>query len=321
MTINKLYFSTDTHNWLNNGSQLLNYKNIDYAINNTELTNYHTSIPDIKTENIQKVCRLAREIYIVGITSKNISDLDYIDSSIIYPYGRLFNELHKMSHKVHGLECINDLTLDRLNSLCTINLHKQPVLWTAGCSVTHGVGVLATERWGNILSRYLNMPEVTLSSNGASIKWAADQLLRSDIKQGDIVVWGLTTFQRAEYALNWELKSNTVANIYRQKITNVRYSSLDYYDSTTHIVDTIRSILQVINFCKKIGVQLYLANLLEITLLPIILKDHTYFIDLAKEYDITETATYMDIGTDGVHPGPKQQQYYADQIFNFIKKC
>ena len=192
MAIDKLYISTNKYDWKNNRSTLLNSKNMDHAIGEVNLVNYHTSIQDIKTENIQKVCRAAKEIYIVGITANDISKLDYTDIPMIYSYGRLFNELYKMSDKVRGLEeSIGNLTVEKFNPHYAINIHNVPVLWTAGCSVTHGMGVSESERWGNILSEYLDMPEISLSMNGASIKWTADQILRSDIKRGDVVVWDL----------------------------------------------------------------------------------------------------------------------------------
>lgn len=324
MSINKLYISTNKYDWTNNGSKLLNHKNINDAINSIDAINYHTSIQDIKTENIQKVCQTAKEIYIVDITANDISKLDYTDISLIYSYGRLFNELCKVSDKVVGLETsVGDLTLEKFDYHCAVNTHSDAVLWTAGCSVTHGHGVADSERWGNILSKYLNMPEITLSTNGSSLRWAADQILRSDIKKGDIVVWGLTTFPRLEYVDNWNLMSSTVANIERlaPQVLHLYAKNLDYFNSTTHISLNIRMILQVINFCKKIGAHLYLANLLEITWISTIFKNYEYFIDLTREYEINETFMFMDVGEDGIHPGPKQQQYYADKIFDFIKKC
>jgi hypothetical protein len=163
------------------------------------------------------------------------------------------------------------------------------------------------------------MPEVMLARPGASIKWAADQILRSDINRGDIVVWGLTTLHRTEYAVDWELKTTSMVSSDKIIPKELRYYNLDYFDSTTNIVSTIRAILQVVNFCEKIGAQLYLANLLEITWFPIIFKDYKDFINLAETDESPYCFKFIDKGTDNIHPGPKQHQQYAKQIFDFIK--
>ena len=76
---------------------------------------------------------------------------------------------------------------------------KETQLWIAGCSISHGVGVDLTERYGHLLSTELNMPCSFLTRPGSAIDWAADQLLRSDIRKNDLVVWGITNPERITY--------------------------------------------------------------------------------------------------------------------------
>jgi hypothetical protein len=220
-----------------------------------------------------------------------------------------------LSFKVTGLEFLKELNLQKFNNLANVRDTDLQVLWTVGCSITQGVGVSQNQRWGHLLSEYLNIPEVTLSSNGSSIRWAADQILRSDIRLGDTVVWGLTSIQRYEWSENWQLKSNTVGNMHRVA-KPFHYWKYEYFDSTTHISLCIREILHVIQYCKKIGAKLYLANLYDTGLLPIILADYENFIDLTANCKIEENLQFIDYGNDNSHPGPLQHKIYADQIFN-----
>jgi hypothetical protein len=154
---------------------------------------------------------------------------------------------------------------------------------------------------------------------GTSITWSADQLIRSDIQSGDVVVWGITDITRFEYSINWQLKSIPAGN-YNSVPEKLRYWVLDYFESNTQLLVSIRAIMQVINFCKKIGVKLYIANLLEQTWLPVIFRDYKNFIDLTDDLVTAEKLLFLDLGSDNDHPGPKQHQHYAERIFNLIER-
>ena len=315
MSINKLYISPKTYKWGNNQTQLISEKNIDDIIDNVDRIDCHTSIADINGNNIQKVIRAAQEIYLVDI------DICIIPDDQMYEYGRLFNELHKHSHKVNlsTISNIDLLDMSNINTMRATRKCEDPVLWTVGCSVTYGDGVTANDRWGKLLSDKLNLSEVSLSISGSSINWSADQILRADIKAGDIVVWGLTTQSRFDYAENWKLKARP-ANVYVNIPKELQYWDLNYFNSSTQSLVCARSMLQVINFCKKIKATLYIANLLDTTWLPIIFRGTPNFIDLVDNFTEEGIIKFIDLGTDDRHPGPQQHQQYAEKIFNFIKE-
>jgi hypothetical protein len=316
MSINKLYISSKTYKWSNNQTQLISEKNIDDIIDNVDRIDCHTSIADVHVINIQKVIRAAQEIYLVDI------DICTILDDQMYQYGRLFNELYKHNNKVNSLNKLNNINLlniENINSMQAIRQHESPVLWTVGCSVTYGLGVTDNDRWGKLLSDKLNLPEVRLSWPGSSINWAADQILRADIRDGDVVVWGVTTQGRVDYAKDWKLTS-IPGKHYDMIPKDLRYWNLNYSDSSTHTLVCARSMLQVINFCKKIRATLCIANLLDTAWLPIIFKETHNFIDLIDDFTEAGFAKFIDMGDDFIHPGPKQHQHYAEQIFNFIKE-
>lgn len=315
MAINKLYVSHTKYKWDNNKSKLLNNTNLQKVLLSDEVLDCHTSIADIQFENIQKTIQSANEIILVefNLFTDEIKDGDY------FQYGRLLNELFRVRDKVKNFEWVDELNYNFFDNKIQQRTTNGPILWTAGCSVTYGVGVNHAERWGSILSMELHMPEVSLSLPGHSNTWCADQILRSDIRPSDIVVWGLTDVSRIEYAKNWDLKS-VPATGYSKLPKNLQHYNLDYFDSQTKFVVAIKNILQVKNFCEKIGAQLILANLLDSTYFNSVFSKLPNYIDFCTKRTYNESLLFLDLGSDNDHPGPKQHRYYAEQILKLIKE-
>jgi hypothetical protein len=308
--INKLYISTVNYDWNGNDSILLDRHNIDKIVASSTDVNCHTSVEDLSCENISVACSNASEIVVVNLTE----DIN-ITNDNCFSYGRLFNELARHPGKINFFTWKKDF-----NFLKNTRTDNNPVLWTAGCSVTHGNGVDYNDRWGSLLANYLNLPEITLSQGGSSIFWAADQLLRSDIRSGDIVVWGLTNVSRVAISKNWNFNPVPISDYFTVDKEN-QYWSLDYFESETQVLTSLREILQVVNFCQKIKVKLYIANILDFAWVSIALKDLPNFIDLTQGLIINgNTIKFIDLGTDNLHPGVKQHQQYAEKLYNFIKE-
>jgi hypothetical protein len=62
-------------------------------------------------------------------------------------------------------------------------------------------------------------------------------------------------------------------------------------------------------------VLLGLASTIELSML---LKDLPEYLHLQ---DFNDNISFIDLGIDDNHPGPKTHQWYADQIFEFINGC
>ena len=315
MAINKLYISHSQFDWAGHKSKLLDNSNLKKALAVTEPTDYHTSIADIQFENVQTIAQSAVEIILVNLNllTDRLKDGDY------FQYGRLVNELFRVRDKVKNFEWIDQLDYDFFSMLLKQRTSDNPVLWTLGCSVTQGVGVKYDERWGSIVSADLGMPEVSLSLSGVSNTWCADQILRSDVKSGDVVVWGLTDVSRVEYATNWQLHAVPVTG-YSKLPTQLQHYNLDYFDSQTKFVSVIRSILQVKSYCEKIGADLYLANLLDSTWLNSVFNKLPTYVDFCIKNTYNDSMVFLDLGSDNDHPGPRQHQEYASQILKLIKE-
>ena len=64
-----------------------------------------------------------------------------------------------------------------------------------------------------------------------------------------------------------------------------------------------------------------LANILDSGWLGLAFCNSENFIDLTQDLQIVGNAIrFIDLAADNCHPGPMQNQQYAEKIFNFIKE-
>ena len=174
-----------------------------------------------------------------------------------------------------------------------------------------------------------------LAYPGASIQWAADQLLRSDLRAGDIVFWLLTTTDRIDYysESNRSVKVHSNLSIYKEdrdeilKLNKNEHSML--MKLLTHkwnVYKSINVIRQVINYCNKLGVQLHIGQALVNDLatdraLMSLLKPYPGFV-LPFSVKLYYNNFLLDRGTDNQHPGPLTHQYIADEFYqSYIQLC
>ncbi len=66
---------------------------------------------------------------------------------------------------------------DKLLALADHRKTDQKQLWIAGCSLSHGIGVSESTRYGQLLADKTGMPASFLTYPGSNISWAADQIL------------------------------------------------------------------------------------------------------------------------------------------------
>lgn len=223
------------------------------------------------------------------------------------------------NRKIYGFDINTYKTdIDSILELANKRISNDPQLWVAGCSITNGVGVSKEEKYGNIISTELNLPVSFLAANGSSITWAADQILRSDIKEDDIIIWGLTAHTRLTYFDNKVVH----VNIKYYELNPMFNDVLPFERLTDNgsVYNSLTSIHRVINFCKKLNVKLVIAGLFNTDtsfsklLLPI--DNYIYLSNPSILYH----SMFLDIGSDGFHPGALTHQMYAEKILDKIKK-
>jgi hypothetical protein len=185
-------------------------------------------------------------------------------------------------------------------------------IWNAGCSLTYGSGLSnINQRYGQIISDQLNLPISFLAYPGSSIIWAADQIIRSDLRSGDIVIWGLTSPNRFPYYYSTKIYH---VSQYTYSVTPElkNFFSIDELDSKNLIYQSLSSVARVINFCSKLNVKLFVGGLL---VDPVF---NEYAVSLIPNYIFLYANHFKDFGTDGIHPGPGTHKWYAEEILNLI---
>lgn len=188
-------------------------------------------------------------------------------------------------------------------------------LWGVGCSFTFGEGVSESDRYINHLSKKINLPYSLLATPGSSIEWQADQILRSDIRKGDVVVWGLTN--RTRFPIWTEGKCPLHVNV-------TSYNALPrlkdliserfFLEEDHHAYNCITHISQVLTVAKKIGYDVILFGLITSP------SDVFYYIQFDNFYHCTDDNRYVDLGNDGEHPGPLQHKRYAEFMYKRMKQ-
>jgi hypothetical protein len=303
MAIDTLYISHHYYDWHDNRAKWLTANNVDAIVSLPERMDCKTTVEDLGYAGIEAAVSTAQHVELVDF------DFGKYNHDNFAAYGRLLNALNRRRQAP-------DFDIDYLQST-KLQRDDGPVLWTAGCSMTAAIEVEPHQAWRNILADKLNMPLINLAKGGTSIWWSADQLLRADLRAGDTVVWGLTNVSRIDYAENWQMHCETVAH-YTKLDHNKQHWNIDYFESATQTLFCLHTIHQVINFCDRLGVDLYLANLLDIHWISILLKQHPRFIDLVDQVK-SQWAVFIDYAADQQHPGPLQHQHYATQLYNFIE--
>lgn len=285
----------------------------DSAIDNISPGTYYTSIGDVGgLTNFAKVLRQADQIVYAppdkwsdsffGKSKMQIWTEDYLKS---------FVHFRPIKNLPAGLVTQVPENKSTILQLSDVRKITQPQLWVAGCSYTHGDGVQSNQRYGQLLADKLNLSVSFLSQSGSSITWAADQILRSDLKENDILVWGLTSVPRINY-----FENNMIHHAY-PGVKNFEKFFVDHQEDILY--KSLTSVYQVMNFCKKIKVDLFLVDLLNLDL-KYYLKDDIEVLCLIGLWGRDIDTKFLDYGDDGAHPGVKTHEFYAEEICKKIQE-
>lgn len=216
--------------------------------------------------------------------------------------------LHLTNQEKHNVDGLNltPYACTPYLSLQDTRINNESQLWIAGCSFTAGIGVNENERYAVKVAQLFGGKFSDLSKSASSMEYSADQILRSDIRKNDTVVWTLTSEYRAPY---WDRDAQEALGINSHSLKVKKTTKADDVTDETRLYKAIISFNQVANFCTKIGARLVaVPNLICTEQLLLLLSTHPCY------YQLPYQTKYIDIGNDGEHPGPKHNQWYADQI-------
>jgi hypothetical protein len=208
-------------------------------------------------------------------------------------------------------------------------------LFVAGCSVARGMFVEPQESFGHLIAQELGMPLVNLAHSGGSISWSADQILRSDIRAGDVVIWALSGIHRVTWLQTVhdrgiELLDSVFCNPssdvkrYRNRIKDNNFETVQQLMTAGEqhqLLTAIKTIMQVKNFCNKIGAQLLFAPLpysgkQNIATLRDVFSKVDDWVDIDC-FDM-DAPYWTDFGSDGKHPGPVSHGQIANAFIRVL---
>jgi hypothetical protein len=283
---------------------------IDLNNVNKEMIAGYTSLGDLTLDSFVKLLDRATEIYYVEPQTWS------------HPHTRsrtvFWLKHYSFKKKVHGLDTTfthPTLVLEDKRKVETAQL------WAVGCSFTVGYGLEdINTRWANIVSEKLNLPVSVLAKYGTSIPWAADQILRSNIKSSDVVIWGLTGSCRFPYYKDEQVQHVTVQTY--PAIKSIHPIVSDKLLTTDHMIyRAMTSIEQVVADSKKVGYQLVVTQF-PLATAPeheLVMLDYLSQFDFFVHNYIDYREGWLDKCVTG-HPGPCQHAYYAELFVDHLKK-
>lgn len=189
----------------------------------------------------------------------------------------------------------------------------EPNLWTFGCSITYGVGVNPDQTFGSVLAKKLNMPFNNISCPSSDIGWSADQILRSDLQAGDIVVWGITSLRRCSVYFYDHLYFATPGS-YQENAFLRKIFPKDWLSGHHPVYNSLQDIQAINHICKKLGVKLIMLGVMGQYENAKDLEQYSNFVSGIDK------KKYLDLGSDNLHPGIKQHQLYAEKVLSFLNK-
>jgi hypothetical protein len=268
-------------------------------VNHSSEELFYTSLADLHEDLIIKLAKSAKEIHYYPPQKKELRHHTEI-------FLKKLSKFHKLTIRNYSVD------FDHTNSLSLIDTRKidKPQLWVAGCSFAYGFGLKNhCDRYIEIISKKLHTDYSDLTKPGSSIEWAADQILRSDIRANDIVIWGITGINRTSY--------------YIDNIEHIIFNLQDKEFFQRLITDdnilnqSVKHLYQVHNYLKKINAKLIiLSHVKELSL-------HEHAVNF-EEYlwAINDHVVYckrtIDTTDDG-HPGPLTNRLWANKILKIIE--
>lgn len=290
-----------------------------YLINSDNYNQQHngvcyTSISDLETlGDFASLLRQADTIIYVSAPSwtKDQKIKKYSERYWVEEYLYLFS-LDPSKKIINAPIGYSPSNIDLMLSLNDQRKNNKKHLWVSGCSTSYGLYVHTNERYANLLAEKLNIPLSMLAKKGASNPYAADQILRSNIRKNDVVVWGITSHRRATSY------DDERADLLHQGLGSPT-KKIDFL-SPTLLYASVISVHQVLNFCHKIGAKIILLGIHLDSEFACYLKDIPEYVHANGFYGADTKDLYIDLAEDNLHPGPLMHQWYSEKILNKLKE-
>ena len=325
---------------------LLTIENLNFAI--TSELNFYTSLGDLRQDVylIEALASAEKIIYHAPIEWSDINMQEITEKVFLY---------FSLQNKIKIENFAIDFDHGNLLSLNDIRQTIDPQFWIVGCSLAHGFSLPDINlRYGQVVADHYKKPVSFLTQVTSSFLWAADQILRSDIREDDLVIWHLPEIHRYLTYRNKSPITLTLASVARKSylinlITNftskeVKLNSkhdthegnmldmVNFLKSTdnktlktlennildeTRLLEAVKSVYQVDNFCRHVGAKLLIISTIYSYQESNPSSDFLlkYLLNFSNYYVLSEK---VDVCDDEFHPGPESQKIWVDEIIKII---
>jgi hypothetical protein len=311
------------------GATLLEAPNVEQFLLDSDITVY-TSLGDL--ENYSQALRVlehADEIhYVPQNTWSDNKKIDYtnhtastqgLTEQILTWFSKNKNNVYNLDISNYQQEAMLDLLDGRKDS-------TQPQLWTFGASYMTGSHGVNNNMWPCLLAEQLEMPLNNLSANSASVEKLADQILRSDIQENDIVILSINTEDRNVFwdhveqktfmlCPSWAEEPNTQRSIKNIDLPTWRLEKF-LWGHDTCFYNTLVKIHQVLNFCRKVRAKVLLFGVFFTD------RMHMALCKIPEYYSYSpgiDTNKFIDYADDNKHPGIQQHKLYTNFLYEKLQ--
>jgi len=211
----------------------------------------------------------------------------HLKHSGLHIFSFLSGRWNEEEHNEWGYRTLLDLKENRDSILCL------------GCSFTYGQAVEKKYPWPEVLGRKTNRDVFNLGRPGGSLD-STYRILNSwlpVLKSKDICI--LNCFRRREFYLPVKKRFMPMGPSFPGFLANTDYSlrSVFLTNDIQYDLDRQKTMRAIKNVCDEFDSKLH-------------------FIDYEGSLD---NVSFIDLGTDRQHPGPKQQEVYAELFYDKIQ--
>ncbi len=232
---------------------------------------YYTSLGDFaQQKNLYRLLNRADQLYYCPPVVWS----DTVDGHSAMQSWTEFYMLYFCSRKpVHNISQL--IVQPNLPDLVDHRQTHAPQVWAVGSDVTAATDLDRESAWSYQLATALKRPLSVLAKPQATVEWCADQILRSDLRAGDVVVWELATVD--------------------------------------HIESAVKSTHQVLALARRQNITLIFVGLQHSDLVKYFVHLPNYF-HLYGSVG-TFLSAYIDKDSSTLWPGPATHQWYANEIY------
>lgn len=278
-------------NSINKNSKLMDNINI-----NLRSSEYHTSLGDLTIHELLSVIH-------------KFDSVEYVDNNFIEGEEITKDTLNFLSFVNTRVQVKNFPDINNVLSFAehpdTKSSLGEPTLWIYGCSHSHGTGLKdSSETYGSLLAKELNLPLKLITKPGSSTHWSLRQLINSNLKKDDIVIWQITSPYRLSFFNGKHVQEIVLAN------SNNRTLIDTYTDEQCFFLQL--SYLNIgIQYLKSIGVKFVVVNVDSRD------KFNFSYSQYPEYYCATNFA--VDLGSDNLHFGPLSHKNLAKALLTRVQ--